>query len=269
MPNKRTTVSIVTISQLSRHKCLLNLYELIKLQDYKNIIEWIIVEGSKTKMDADKNKINIENFIKTHKESTKNQENNQFTNSIMNIIYIEHIENANNRLSDLRNISNNMCSGDIIICMDDDDYYPVNRVSHAVNKLEKSNKLIAGCSDIYIYEYFMEQLYKCKRYGKNHSTNNCMAYKREYLENHMHKPGLDMAEEASFTNGFTEPMIQLDSKKCIIVSSHNHNTYDKKPLCMSGTLGVNRFIHEVNGSSIIEFIPKEIIIQMREFFIEV
>ena len=52
----------------------------------------------------------------------------------MKIIYIEYSGKA---LSDLRNIGNNKCSGDIIVCMDDDDYYPVERVSHAVDALKK------------------------------------------------------------------------------------------------------------------------------------
>ena len=176
MSNKKTKIikiilsaSIITINQLVRCDCLLNLYELIKLQTYKNIIEWVIVEGSKTKEDADKNKENINKLIETH-ELYKPQNLKH-----MKIVYIEYTGKA---LSDLRNIGNNKCSGDIIICMDDDDYYPIERISHAVDSLQKSNALIAGCTDIYLYEYFMDKLYKFKGFHEKHTTNNCMAFKK-------------------------------------------------------------------------------------------
>ena len=44
------------------------------------------------------------------------------------------------------------CKGEIIIYMDDDDYYPPERVNHAVNKLRGSPRaMCAGSSAIYIY----------------------------------------------------------------------------------------------------------------------
>ena len=67
MTNKLSSVSIVTITQLSRHECLLNLYELIQLQIYQNIIEWVSVEGRKTEENATINKEYIHKFIKKSK----------------------------------------------------------------------------------------------------------------------------------------------------------------------------------------------------------
>ena len=55
-----TSVSIVTITQYSRFDCLKNLYNLILLQDYATIDEWIIVEGSQTEQYiAILNKLNM------------------------------------------------------------------------------------------------------------------------------------------------------------------------------------------------------------------
>ena len=82
------SVSIVTITQLSRHKCLKNLYNLIQLQDYTNSKEWVIVEGSKTLEDAESNKY----YINELKDSL-----NSF-----DIIYIEYT--GPTHLSDLRNL---------------------------------------------------------------------------------------------------------------------------------------------------------------------
>ena len=254
--NKKTSVSIITISQLNRMNCLLNLYELIKLQTYTNITEWVIVEGSSSKKDGDKNKENINTLLKKHS-------NLMCIHSQIKIVYVEY---TGLLLSDLRNIGNNKCSGNIIVCMDDDDYYPPERVSHAVKSLNNSPCLIAGCSDVYMYEYFMGKLYKFKGFHRNHSTNNCMAFKREYLQNHKHDEGLKMAEEKSFTNNFTEPMVQLISHKCIIVSSHNINTYNKRGLCVGGSIGVNPYLYEVNNHPITNYIPPEIFTQMKNIF---
>jgi hypothetical protein len=247
---KNTSVSIITISQLKRFDCLLNLYELIKLQTFKNIIEWVIVEGSNNSEDADKNSENINNLINNNDQQFK----------------INYVEFTGKKLSDLRNLGNNKCIGDIIVCMDDDDYYPPERVSHAVESLENSSILIAGCSDIYLYEYFMGKLYKFRGFHERHSTNNCFAFKKEYLRNHQHHSGLDMAEEKSFTNDFTEPMIQLNSKKCIIVSSHNYNTFNKRELCVGGSLGVNPSLTELSDHPITSYIPSEIFNKMKKLF---
>jgi len=241
-----TSVSIVTITQYSRFECLKNLYNLILLQDYATIDEWIIVEGSQTEQYIAINSIQINDFIETVQMLTP-----------IHIIYL--CKGTPQSLSDLRNMGNLACSGDIIVCMDDDDYYPPTRVSHAVKSLNYSNCEIAGCSAIYMYDYFFDKLYKFNGYHKYHSTNNCMAFARDYLKTHSHKEGLTTGEEYSFTNGFTEPMYQLDPLQCIVVSSHNKNTYSKRQLIendMIKTTNIN--IHDI--------IPEMIFQQMQNIF---
>merc|ERR1712224_452543 len=50
-----------------------------------------------------------------------------------------------------RNIMHDKSRGDILVYMDDDDYYPIQRVSHSVNTLlSHPNALCAGASEIYI-----------------------------------------------------------------------------------------------------------------------
>ena len=250
---KNSSVSIVTITQYIRFNCLLNLYELIKLQTFKNIIEWTIVEGSKNTDDGLKNKNQILEFIEQNN-------NNNFK--------FNYIEYTGKKLSDLRNLGNTSCIGDIIVCMDDDDYYPSERVSSAVEALDNSPYLIAGCSDIYLYEYLLDKLYKFKGFHQYHSTNNCFAFKKEYLLNHKHDSGLIMSEEKSFTNEFKEPMIQLNSKKCIVVSSHNFNTFNKRELCIGGSVGINPTLVEINldSDNIYNYIPEYFYNKMKSIF---
>jgi glycosyltransferase involved in cell wall biosynthesis len=244
------TVSIVTITQYSRFNCLKNLYNLIELQDYTNIKEWIIVEGSKTKQHADVNKININNLRVRSKNSDK-----------FDIIYIEY--KGESHLSDLRNLGNDNCKSDIIVCMDDDDYYPPQKITHVVKSFDIIDHNIAGCSAMYMYDYDFNKLYKFKEIHNKHSTNNCMAYKKEYLQDHRHKEGLDMAEEHSFTNGFTEPMIQINPLKCIVVSSHGKNTVDKKNLINQEK---NQNLEEVKNIFVTDLIPDNIFEKMKLLF---
>jgi glycosyltransferase involved in cell wall biosynthesis len=250
-----TSVSIVTITQYSRFDCLKNLYELILLQDYTTIDEWIIVEGSQTEEHIMMNSKQILDFI---------EKVQQFTD--IHIIYLcKSVEPL--PLSNLRNLGNNACSGDIIVCMDDDDYYPPKRISHAVEALNFSNYAIAGCSAMYMYDFFLEKLYKFRGYHNYHSTNNCMAFTHEYLKTHSHKEGLYSGEEFSFTNGFTEPMYQLNPLKCIIVSSHNKNTYNKRDIIIKETMKEeNRFLYEVKQINISTIIPEIIFERMRNIF---
>lgn len=239
----KTTVSLLTITQKSRNKCLKNLLEFINKQTYQDIIEWVIVEGSKTQKEAEENKEYILNEIIIINKTR------------FPIKYIGFEEGS--KLSDLRNRGNASCKGDIIVCMDDDDYYPPKRVETAVSKLNNSTKQIAGCSYAYMYDYNIDKLYKFKSFGRNHSTNNCLAYKKEYLLTHKHEAGVDRGEEMSFTNNFTEPMIQLDSEDCIVISSHGSNTFDKTALCMKE----NKQIREILNNNIIH---PEIILKIKE-----
>lgn len=166
-----------------------------------------------------------------------------------------------NKLSNLRNIGNDTSNGDIIICMDDDDYYPPERVAHAVKKLSITKKLIAGCSSMYMYDFHLKSLYKFNGFSDNHSTNNCMAYKREYLENHRYQPGLSSGEEASFTNNFTEPMIQLMATQCIICSSHDTNTFNKRQMCITSDRFKNTGLKK-STKNIMDYIPVDIFDRM-------
>jgi len=220
------SVSIVTITQLKRKECIKILCNIINTQTYKNIIEWVIVEGSKNKEDALENA----NYVKGLKSKVP-------------IVYMEYKANA--KLGELRNIGNTKCVGDITVCMDDDDYYPPDRVEHAVSKLNSSSANIAGCSAILIYDFFLDKLYKFKQFGPNHSTNNCMAWKKEYLIKNSHDNNKEMAEEASFTNQFSEPMVQLEAEHTIVCCSHDTNTFNKRELLVGGTHKINPTLSEV------------------------
>ena len=130
-----------------------------------------------------------------------------------------------------RNLMHEKCSGEIIVYMDDDDFYPPQRVSHAVNMLlTHPSALCAGSSEIYIYFKHIEKMYQFGPYGEKHATAGTFAFRKSLLKNNRYNNDAALAEEKFFLNNYTVPFVQLDPLKVILVFSHIHNTFDKKIL---------------------------------------
>lgn len=149
--------------------------------------------------------------------------------SIPNVKYFKY--DTKMSLGKKRNLMHTKTKGDIIIYMDDDDYYPPERVSHAVTMLLTHPKaLCAGASEIYIYFKHIQKMYQFGPYGPKHATAGTFAFKRELLKDHKYDDNASLAEEREFLKNYTVPFVQLEPKKTILVFSHTHNTFDKKTL---------------------------------------
>jgi hypothetical protein len=115
--------------------------------------------------------------------------------------------------------------------MDDDDYYPPERIEHAVDMLtEHRNAMCAGSSEIYIYFKHIKKMIQCGPYGPNHATAGTFAFRAELLKNNRYNDDAALAEERAFLKEYTVPFVQLDPLKTILVFSHEHNTFDKRKL---------------------------------------
>lgn len=134
-------------------------------------------------------------------------------------------------LGEKRNIMHEKTKGSILVYMDDDDYYPPTRVSHAVEKLRSNPAaLCAGTSEIYIYFKHINKMYQFGPYGPKHATAGTFAFKRDLLKDHSYENNASLAEEKAFLKNYTVPFVQLDPLHSILVFSHDHNTFDKKKL---------------------------------------
>ncbi len=134
-----------------------------------------------------------------------------------------------------RNLMHTHCKGSIIVYMDDDDYYPPERVEHAVETLQGDRKaLCAGSSEIYIYFKHISQMVQFGPYGPNHATAGTFAFKAEMLKECKYDNHAALAEERSFLKNYTIPFVQLDPMKTILCFSHEHNTFDKRRLLEAG-----------------------------------
>ena len=173
-----------------------------------------------------------------------------------------------------RNMMHDQARGDIIVYMDDDDYYPPERVSHAVATLldhqkRKTGIKLAGSSEMCIYFKTGErssphpsssegcgQMVQFGPYGPNHATAATFAFWKELLTdlNLAYDETACLAEERAFLRGYTVPMAQLDPMKVILVFSHEHNTFDKRTLLAN--LGKPNCGMRVSAKAVTDFIQE-------------
>jgi glycosyltransferase involved in cell wall biosynthesis len=149
--------------------------------------------------------------------------------SIPNIRYIYLEEKV--RIGAKRNLLNKEAKGNIIIAMDDDDYYPADRVQMIVNAFKKYPKVdLAGSSEMYMYYIDTKEILSIGPHHPNHATNGTMAWRKRYSDKHKYDEFVTNAEEISFLDYYKHQMIQLDPKKAILVICHQDNTVDKYEL---------------------------------------
>ena len=170
-----------------------------------------------------------------------------------------------------RNLMHEKACGEIIVYMDDDDYYPPERVSHAVTTLldhrtRRTGIKLAGSSEMYIYfkgfgEGQQGQMVQFGPYGPNHATAATFAFWKNLLSNMNleYEEDACLAEERAFLRGYTIPMAQLDPMKVILVFSHEHNTFDKRMLLAN--LGRKDSRMQVSSKTVSDFIKEPALLQ--------
>jgi len=211
-------------------------------QNYpKDKLEWIIIDDGTDK---------VEDIFLSHMDN----------NRVYDFKYYSY--DTKMTLGKKRNLVHDKCSGDIIIYMDDDDYYPPERISHAVETLQKNPKaLCAGSSVMYIFFKHINEMYKFGPYGSNHSTAATFAFRKELLKETKYDDNACLAEEKQFLKNYTIPFVQLDPLKSILVFSHNHNSFDKKILLNDGT---NQFVNK-STLKVSDFVKEP---EITEFFMK-
>ena len=203
-------------------------------QDYpKDKIEWIIIDDGTDKIE----------------------------DLVINIPQVKYYKfDEKMTLGKKRNLAHEKCIGDIIIYMDDDDYYPPERISHAVKTLrENPNAKCVGASEMYIYFKHIQKMYRFGPYGPKHSTAATFAFRKELLSETSFDNNTSVAEEKHFLKNYTIPFAQLDTMKSILVFSHNHNSFDKKELLLVPNPTVN-----ISDKTVDYFIKDE---EFKQFFL--
>lgn len=199
-------VSICTPT-FNRRPFIPTMFECFRNQTYpKDRMEWIIVDDGTDR---------IRDLVES--------------SGITQIKYFEMPKKVS--LGEKRNYMHSKATGTIIVYMDDDDYYPPERVSHAVEKLmDNKQALCAGSSEIYIYFKHIKKMIQFGPYGPNHATAGTFAFRAELLKQTRYQDHAAVAEEREFLKGYTIPFVQLDPMKTILCFSHEQNTFDKRKL---------------------------------------
>ena len=199
-------VSIVTPTY-NRRSFFPALIQSIKEQSYpKERLEWVILDDGSDP---------IEDLIKPYIKS-------------MNIQYI--YSETKMTIGAKRNKLHDMARGDILICMDDDDYYTADRVAHAVFVLQSRKASLAGSTRNHLFFTDDKSIWETGPYGPNHGTFGTMAFTKEYTKANRCDESVAYAEEVQFTNKYANPLVQLDPRKVMLVIAHSGNTFDKGKL---------------------------------------
>jgi len=113
-----------------------------------------------------------------------------------------------------------MARGDLLINIDDDDYYPPDKVMYTVQEMQKNpDYMISGSS--FVYMYYKKKIYSIGPYGNNHATAGTFAYYKNYY--YSYQP-VSKGEERQFLDNYKVPILQLDTKKVILIMRHESNT---------------------------------------------
>ena len=222
-------VSIVTPTY-NRRRFIPTLIQMIQYQTYpRDRLEWIVYDdGQET----------VEDLLEAARKD------------LPSLKYIFSDEKMT--LGEKRNRLNQEAKGDILVAMDDDDYYCPERVEYAVSMLGKSPSVeLAGSSKVYMYFTDTKKVYEIGPYFPNHATNGTMAWRKSYAKTHTYDETVAFAEEKSFLENYKNPLIQLDCKKVMLVISHSDNTFDKtqlrnanNPLFKSTSLSLKDFVKD-------------------------
>lgn len=215
-------VSLVTCTY-NRHHFHQNLKAIIRAQDYPHEkMEWIILDD------------------------TLDHKCTEFPESLDGIEVRYYSLNQKISLAKKRTLLNYLARGTYIVNIDDDDYYPPCRVSHAVQTLKSSGTPLVGSTNMYMYFTKDQKVYKFGPYRDNHGTAATLAYTKEYTRTHDFGDG-NYAEEPVFTCQWSTPLTQLDPMKTVLALSHSNNTVEKT---MFTDVKYNHVGHTVNPTDL-------------------
>jgi len=198
-------VSVITPTY-QRRKFIPLLIDIYKNQTYpKQNMEWIILDDGK------------DSVADLFEEAARH---------LPNIRYIRSEDRV--RIGAKRNRLNDLARGPVIVAMDDDDYYPPQRVESVMKAFKKYPRVdLAGSSEMFLYYHDTKTIMVSGPYHPNHATNGTMAWRKRYSNAHRYDDYVTHAEEVSFLCDYRFPMIQLDPLSTILVICHSENTVDK------------------------------------------
>jgi len=199
----RTRVTIATITA-NRRRFFVHAIRNVRQQLASDFdIEWVIVEDGEETVEDLVDDVEFARYIR--------------------------IAGANN-VGFKRNIANEVSRGDYIIYFDDDNYAFPHRVSVSVNSLARSDLLMAGSSDMLVFDRRNWEIFQVGPFSEMHATLGTWCIKRELLARTSFWDDDQRGEELSFTGNWSIPILQLGALNTSISFSHSQNTVPKHEL---------------------------------------
>lgn len=207
------TISILTITQLKRIPFIHNLSKIIQKQINVKIDEWVIINGCITDKEHD----------------LFNKEIKKVKCGNIPIIIGSNKKLQYKNIGAFRNFGNTLVSKDLIICMDDDDYYFPTYIKTIKDAFKNNPKIdLVGCSGMLMYDFGLDTIFKLSEFGPNHTVNCCLAYRKEYIKYNKYNETCAIGEEKSFLRNYINEMYQLPIMDSTIHMSYGDNTYNGK-----------------------------------------
>lgn len=202
----RPQVSLCTITR-HRQALLTLLAGCVAAQDYPpELLEWVIVDDS---------------------EAGEPPDLSAAERAGIRIRYVTLTQRL--PLGAKRNLCHEHASGEVLVVLDDDDFYPPSRVPEVVAVLADGEGEVAGCPRMPLLLLPEGSRWLTPSFHRNDATANTLAYRRSYVEaGHRFDPGAWQAEEVSFLEEFATPLLRLDPVRTLTCIGHGSNTVDKR-----------------------------------------
>jgi glycosyltransferase involved in cell wall biosynthesis len=259
--------SIITCSY-KRAKFLPNMINMVRRQDYPHDrLEWVIMDDSPETSAG---------LFRAHPRLSAAQAD--VPDSASYLGWLDGIKvryyylREKVKLAKKRDLLNFAAEGEFLVNMDDDDYYPPCRVSHAISKMIEAKTQLAGSSKMFMYFTRDHTIYQLGPYRENHGTGATLAYTKEFARSHYYYRENDStagknnyAEEGEFTENWKYPMVQLDPMKTVLALSHTDNTIEKTMFLEERYGHIGRTVHE-SKLQLADFVNKEAEADVYDFY---
>lgn len=201
-------ISIITPTYNRPHMFLIALYNFINFEYPREKIQWVIVD------DGDEDK-RVSDMI-------PNEEH-------VDIKYI--VLDKRVTIGKKRNICIENCDNDIIICMDDDDYYPKNSLKLRVLELLKSNKRCVTCTTIACFHInkliSMINVPPHKMPFEERISEATLCFYKDFWEERKFRESCHIGEAKDFLEDRVDECHEISWEGIIISLMHNRNISGK------------------------------------------
>jgi glycosyltransferase involved in cell wall biosynthesis len=138
-------------------------------------------------------------------------------------------------LGEKRNLCVIHARGDLLVHMDDDDYYPPDRVETCARELADAE--VVGKSELWVYHAALRRILFYPYIGPHHATAATLAYRRSYWEAHRFPP-VPRGEEPGFLMEFSGPLRQIrrPAHEVMLAIQHGGNSVPKRTDCPAAPL---------------------------------